>query len=141
MPNSETLRSFMSRVWEHGDLAAVDEVFVPDTVTNGLMPNLQTGPNDFKILVGLVQELITPPKITMIKTLESGNWVATMLSVEAEKADTLAPVLFSGMVFCRICEGKILEAYNNLDFISFFEQLGLLPDNTVALCLTGMEIS
>jgi len=44
------------------------------------------------------------------------------------------------MVFCRFKDGQIVEAYNSFDFVGFFEQLGLLPESTIAICMSGQPI-
>ncbi len=40
----------------------------------------------------------------------------------------------------RFSENKMVETYNSFDFMSFFEQIGLLPEHSLALCLTGQRI-
>jgi hypothetical protein len=44
------------------------------------------------------------------------------------------------MVFARFDREKMIETYNCVDFVSLFERLDLLPENTVAMCLSGMKI-
>ncbi|WP_323782852.1 nuclear transport factor 2 family protein [Thalassovita sp.] len=139
--NAEILREFFSRVWEHGDLDAIDDLFIPDAHADGILPDMGLGPDEFKVLVATVLELITTPKVTMNKSVEQGNWASGFLSVEAEKLDTRTPIHITLMVLCRFRDGKIVEAYNNVDYISFFEQMGILPENTVAMGMSGMAIA
>jgi hypothetical protein len=35
---------------------------------------------------------------------------------------------------------RIAEAYNHFDMISFFEQLGAFPPETMALCMSGERL-
>ena len=39
---------------------------------------------------------------------------------------TDSPVEFAGITIVRIRDGKIVEAWNNFDFMSMFQQLGAL---------------
>jgi len=39
---------------------------------------------------------------------------------------TQAPVEFTGMTFVRIHNGKIVEAWNNFDFMTMYKQVGHL---------------
>ena len=34
---------------------------------------------------------------------------------------------FTGMVLVHVREGRILEAWNNFDFLTLYEQLGMVP--------------
>ena len=36
------------------------------------------------------------------------------------------PVEFTGMTMVRVKDGKIVEAWNNFDFMAMFQQLGAL---------------
>ena len=40
---------------------------------------------------------------------------------------SLKPVDFWGMTMVRVRDGKIVEAWNTFDFLSFYQQIGLLP--------------
>jgi predicted ester cyclase len=42
------------------------------------------------------------------------------------RAATQAPVAFTGMTIVRIADGKIVEAWNNFDFMTLHKQVGLL---------------
>jgi len=41
-------------------------------------------------------------------------------------AATNREVEFTGMTFARVRDGQIVEAWNNFDFMSMFQQLGAL---------------
>ena len=62
-----------------------------------------------------------------------GDKVAARCSVRARhegeflgKAATQSPVEFTGMTIVRIDNGKIVEAWNNFDFMKLHRQVGLL---------------
>lgn len=140
MSNGDILREWYARVWEQGDISAIDELFVPDIQANGIVPDMEMGVDDFKFLVATIQELITQPNIRIDKMVEQGDWIAGMMTMHAESLDQRTPVKIAAMVLCRFEGGKIVEAYNSVDFVSFFEQLGLLPENTIAICMSGAAI-
>jgi len=140
MSNGDILREWYSRVWERGDISAIDELFVPNIQAQGIVPDLEMGVEEFKFLVATIQELITLPKIRIDKLVEQGDWIAGMMTMQAETLDQRTPVKIAAMVLCRFENGKIVEAYNSVDFVSFFEQLKLLPENTIAICMSGAPI-
>ena len=140
MANTDILREWYSRVWEQGDISAIDDLFVPDTLAKGIVPDMEVGVDELKFLVATIQEMITPPKVRIDKLVEQGGWVAGFMTLLAETLDTRKPVEVGAMVFCRFRDGRIVEAYNSFDFVGFFEQLDLLPENTIALCMSGQRI-
>ena len=140
MANTDILREWYSRVWEQGDISAIDELFVPDTLAKGIVPDMELGVDELKFLVATIQEMITPPKVRIDKLVEQGDWVAGFMTLQAETLDARTPIEVGAMVFCRFRDGRIVEAYNSFDFVGFFEQLDLLPENTIALCMSGQRI-
>ncbi|THD73524.1 nuclear transport factor 2 family protein [Thalassobius vesicularis] len=140
MSNTDIMREWFSRVWEQGDVSAIDELFVPDTQARGIVPDMEMGGEEFKFLVATMQEIITPPKVRIDKLVEQDDWIAGLMTMQAESLIERKPVQVSAMVFCRFRDGRIVEAYNNFDFVGFFEQIGMLPENTIALCLSGQSI-
>ena len=140
MANTDILREWYSRVWEQGDISAIDELFVPDTLAKGIVPDMELGVDELKFLVATIQEMITPPKVRIDKLVEQGDWVAGFMTLQAETLDARTPIEVGAMVFCRCRDGRIVEAYNSFDFVGFFEQLDLLPENTIALCMSGQRI-
>lgn len=140
MANTDILREWYSRVWEQGDISAIDELFVPDTLAKGIVPDMELGVDELKFLVATIQEMITPPKVRIDKLVEHGDWVAGFMTLQAETLDARTPIEVGAMVFCRFRDGRIVEAYNSFDFVGFFEQLDLLPENTIALCMSGQRI-
>ncbi|WP_296761702.1 nuclear transport factor 2 family protein [Sediminimonas sp.] len=139
-PKSDILRDWYARVWEDGDLAAIAEMFRPDTAANGLVPGMAIGVEEFQFLVTTIQELIEPPRITIEKTIEQNDWLAGFVTMRTRSIDRRHDLHVGGMVMVRIENDLIVEAYNSFDFISFFEQLELLPENTIAICLSGERI-
>lgn len=137
MPKMTLLRNWYQRVWIEGDLDAIDEFFAPRSVASGLMAELQVGPEDFRELVPAFMRLIRDPQVTIDAHLDSGDWLWALVTVNARSAEAMTPVRMTGQVMMRVENGKIAEAFNHFDFLNFFEQLGLLPPNTFALCLSG----
>ena len=133
----QLLESWYQRVWIDGDLEAIDSFFTPRGVASGLMAELQVGADDYKEFVPAVLQLIREQYVTIGAHFDFGDWFWALVTVHAKSARSMAPVEFSGQVMMRVEGGKIAEAFNHFDFIAFFEQLELLPENTMALCLSG----
>lgn len=139
MSNLDILKDWYDRVWVQGDLDSVDHFFTPDTEALGMM-TFAIGPEDFKAVAAAVHETIEHVKVSFDRVVEADNWVWAQISARATSKFSEKEVMVVGQVMCRFNDGKIVEAYNQFDFMSFFEQLGLLPENTLALCLAGEAI-
>jgi hypothetical protein len=43
-------------------------------------------------------------------------------------------------VIVRFCDARMVEIYSGVDSLTLFEQLGLLPDNAMAVMLGGTRL-
>ncbi|MBU2866362.1 ester cyclase [Pacificibacter marinus] len=141
MTGVEILQAWYERVWEQGDLDAVAEYFDVDAMANGLMTDLAAELEDFQTIVPAVLRLIRNVKITITHSMEDGDKAWALVDIKAQNAENMSPVVCSGQVMIKTKNNKIIEAYNHFDFMSFFEQLGFLPKDTIALCLSGEQLS
>ncbi|WP_170769690.1 ester cyclase [Ruegeria lacuscaerulensis] len=140
MSHAEILREWYSEVWENGNTDAIDRYFTPDTAAEGLIPEMQVGADDFRDLVMAFRHILGEISIDVRKTIENGDWVSSILHVQTSRADNGAPVEVTGQVVARFRGDKMVEAYNQFDFISLFEQLGQFPKDTLPVCMTGQRL-
>ena len=140
MEKRQILEEWYQRVWIEGDLDAIDEMFNPDTQAAGLLPEMQMGPDEFRELVPMFLNMVENPTVSLDKVMEDGDWAAALYSMHVTDAISGKPVIGSGQLFARFKGDKIAETYNSFDFMSFFEQVGLLPEQAMALCLTGHKL-
>lgn len=141
MEKRQILEEWYRRVWVEGDLDAIDEMFSPDTQAAGLLPEMQMGPDDFRELVPMFLNMVETPSVSLDKFMEDSDWASALYSMRVTDASSGRPVIGTGQLFARFKGDKIVETYNSFDFMSFFEQIGLLPEQSMALCLTGHRLS
>ncbi|MEX0319734.1 MAG: ester cyclase [Ruegeria sp.] len=141
MTKIEVLKEWYAQVWEQGNTEAIDQYFDPDTMAEGLIPEMQVGPDDFRDLVTAFRFILGEIRVELPKIIEDGDWLSAILHVHTSRADNGAPIEVSGQVMARFRDGKMVEAYNQFDFISFFEQLGQLPQDTLPVCMTGQRLN
>ncbi len=140
MSNAQQLRNWYTQVWEKGDLDAISTYFDPETLANGVVPEMQMGVDDFRELVMAFQAHVGKFSIHLPKIIEEGDWLSSIVIVRTSRADTGAPVEVTGQVMTRFKDGKIVEAYNHFDYISLLEQMGMLPADTMPICMTGQRL-
>ncbi len=124
----------------NGNTEAIGQFFAPDTLAEGLIPEMQVGADDFRDLVTAFRHILGDIKVDLPKIIEDGDWVSAIVHLQTTRADNGAPLQASGSVIARIKDGYMVEAYNQFDFISFFEQLGQFPEDTLPVCMTGQRL-
>jgi predicted ester cyclase len=91
------------------------------------------GPQEFKPFHTMFREAFPNMIIVVEDMVAEGDKVATRCSVRGKhegelmgRAATQAPVEFTGITIVRIDNGKIVEAWNNFDFMRMYKQVGHL---------------
>jgi ketosteroid isomerase-like protein len=137
----QILETWFHRVWTEEDAAVIDELFIPDGKARGLGANTLIGPDGYKQFHSALLNLITDCVITLDKTVEEGDWLAAVCTLRAKDRKSGAPVIMTGTTVVKFAGGKIIEAYNNWDFMGMFSQLGFLPSATFEMALSGAKIA
>lgn len=134
--NKELIRRWFEEVWNQGRADAIDEMFDENGVAHGLSDdpaNPIKGPTAFRPFHNLFREAFPNMMIVVEDVIAEDDKVAARCSVRAQhegdflgKAATQSPVEFTGIAIVRIYNGKIVEAWNNFDFMTLHKQVGLL---------------
>ncbi len=134
--NAALVRRWFEEVWNKGRADAVDEMFDEEGVAHGLADETGAGlrgPAHFRAFHRQFREAFPDIEVVVEDTVSEGDKVAARCTVRGRHGgDTLGfkatdnPVEFTGMTFARVRDGKIVEAWNNFDFMSMFRQLGAL---------------
>lgn len=138
--STDLVKTWFHRVWANEDSGAISELFVPDGTTHGLSNEPLIGPEEFAKFHAAICAVLSGITISIDNCIESGPLWAGVCTVRATSKKTGEKVKFSGQVFVRIEDGKIREAHNQFDFISFWQQLNLLPPNAFERGLSGEPI-
>jgi hypothetical protein len=136
----EFLREWYRRVWVEADPTAIDDYFAPRAGADGLMPDGQVSAEDFRALVPALLSLVRDLRIEIDRHIETGDWLWAQITVHGTTAQGIDPIHASGQIMMKIEGDKITEAYNAFDFITFFEQARLLPQDAFLLLLAGESL-
>ena len=134
--NKELLRRWFDEVWNKGRAEAIDEMFDENGIAHGLSEdpaNPIKGPSNFRPFHAVFKQAFPNLMIVVEDMVAEGDKVAARCSVRAKHegefmglAATQAPVEFTGIAIVRIENGKIVEAWNNFDFMTMYKQVGHL---------------
>jgi predicted ester cyclase len=134
--NKELLRRWFDQVWNNGCADAIDEMFDENGIAYGLSDdptNPIKGPANFIPFHTAFREAFPNMIVVIEDMVAEGDKVAARCSVRGRhegnfmgRAATQAPVDFTGMTIVRIANGKIVEAWNDFDFMTMYKQCGLV---------------
>ncbi|MEX0283618.1 MAG: ester cyclase [Paracoccaceae bacterium] len=140
MDKLEVAKTWYRRVYAEEDLSAIDDMLEPRTDAKGLGGQPLLGPEDFKGFVQGMLALLSDIDISIDKSMEEGDWLASVITISARCRNTGKPITVPGQVMAKVEDGKITEAHNAVDFLSMFSQLGLLPEDAFATCFSGTRV-
>ncbi|MEL6807964.1 MAG: nuclear transport factor 2 family protein [Pseudomonadota bacterium] len=141
MPHKrKTLETYFQEVWVKGNLDALDSLFAPGARTRGIMGDTEFDAEELKELVGMVRPLLGPITFAVPKVMEQDDWLSALVEIKSHSVENDTPVHVFNQVMARFDGERMVEIYSNLDGLTFFEQLGLLPDNAMAVMLGGTRL-
>jgi steroid delta-isomerase-like uncharacterized protein len=133
----EVVHSWFERVWNQGDLTAIDELFPSEGIAHGLSGEggrPRQGPARFTEFVRTFRGAVPDIHIDVLRCVTQGSFCAAHCLVTGTHRDgtlgvpaTDRATRFEGMTLVRVENGQILEARNFFDFLSFYQQIGALP--------------
>ncbi|HKN81980.1 MAG TPA: ester cyclase [Pyrinomonadaceae bacterium] len=134
--NKKLVRRWFEEVWNKGRADAIEEMFDENGIAHGLADDPSQpirGPRDFRPFHTVFREAFPNMTIVVEDMIAEADKVAARCSVRGKhegdfmgREATQSPVEFTGIAIVRIDNGKIIEAWNNFDFMTLHKQVGLL---------------
>ena len=134
--NKALIQRWFEEVWNQGNSKTIDELLDENGVIHGLMDaNGQpvSGLKAFHDFHDQFRSAFSNLEISVDDVVAEGDRVVARCSVRGKHtgeslgfAATNAPIEFEGIAIVRIKNGKIVEAWNQFDFLSMNKQLGVL---------------
>jgi steroid delta-isomerase-like uncharacterized protein len=134
--NKAVLRRWFDEVWNNARADVIEELFDENGIAHGLSDdpsNPIRGPRDYRPFYEAFRQGFPNLKVVIEDMVAEGDKVAARCSVRGShegdflgRAATQSPVEITGMTIVRIDNGKIVEAWNNFDFMTLYKQVGHL---------------
>ncbi|MEJ2077274.1 MAG: ester cyclase [Acidobacteriota bacterium] len=134
MDNTALISRIADEIWNRGNLDVVDEVMAADAAYHGPhMPGGQGDRESWRRAIAMYRGAFPDSHVTYEDMIDCGDtlvgrWTATgtqtgpMPGVEP----TGKPLAISGITIYRIVDGKIIEAWEQLDLLGMWQQLGVV---------------
>ena len=134
--NKAVLRRWFDEVWNNARADVIEELFDENGIAHGLSDdpsNPIRGPRDYRPFYEAFRQGFPNLKVIIEDMVAEGDKVAARCSVRGShegeflgRAATQSPVEITGITIVRIYNGKIVEAWNNFDFMTLYKQVGHL---------------
>ncbi|HKP38735.1 MAG TPA: ester cyclase [Pyrinomonadaceae bacterium] len=134
--NKQLVQRWFDEVWNKGRADAIAEMLAEDAIVNGLSEDAAQplrGPAGFVPFHSQFREAFPNIEVVIEDTIAEGDKVAVRFSVRGKhEGDSLgfkstgSTAEFDGTAIVRVKDGKIVEAWNNVDFMKMYRQLGAL---------------
>ena len=133
--NKALIERWFEEVWNQGNAKVIDELLAEDGVIHGLADasgQPVRGIEAFHEFHNQFRGAFSGLHISVDDVIAEGDRVVARCSVRGSHtgeslgfAATNAPIDIGGIAIVRIKDGKIVEAWNQFDFLEMNKQLGL----------------
>ena len=134
--NKALIQRWFEEVWNQGNSKVIEELLSQDCVIHGLVDASGSpveGLPAFHDFHSQFRGAFPDISVSVDDVIAEGDRVVARCSVRGKHsgedlgfAATNAPVQFEGIAIVRIKDGKIVEAWNQFDFLEMNRQLGVL---------------
>ena len=124
MSSSSLLQKWYDEVWNNGNEAFIDEMMHKDIIIHGLDPaGTSKGIAHFKTFYSNFRLSFPVTKFKVQALVSDAETAAVHISVNAKSANG-KDVHFTGVSVGKFKDDKLVEKWNNFDFLKMYQQLG-----------------
>lgn len=122
---SSALQHWYEDVWNQAHEARIDALVHPEAVIHGLDldPN-RRGPALFREFYRSFTGAFADIRVTVQHVVGEDDYETALLGIAARHRESGQPVSFTGLTMVRLQNGQIHEAWNHIDFLTMYRQLG-----------------
>jgi steroid delta-isomerase-like uncharacterized protein len=128
------IRSWFEQVWNQRSEDSIDQLFAADAVVHGLPGGTMQGSASFRPIYSAFCGAFPDIHIAVERTIAQGDFAAAHCRVTGtHTGDSLGVpptgrrVDFQGIVIARVADGQLREGWNCFDFLTMYQQLGVVP--------------
>ena len=124
MTTAKLLQQWFDQVWNQSNESYINEAMHKDVVVHGLDPTGTThGIGTFKQFYKSFKESFSEILVSLESLVYDEEMAAAHCTVSAHHIKG-NHVTFSGLCVAKFKDGKLVEGWNNFDFLKMYQQLG-----------------
>jgi predicted ester cyclase len=127
------LYRWFDEVWNNARESAIDEMMIAEVHAKGISENNDPtkneleGINGFRSFYHEFRKEFPDIRVTVEEVVAEDDNEVARCTVEGKHASSGKDVRFSGLCMVRKQDGKIVQAWNNFDFLTMYQQIGKVP--------------
>ena len=129
------LERFLDTVWVRGDIASIGEFLHADVVFSGLESAPLDGLADYLSFHRMVHAQLSNIAVRTLGAVEADGKIALLAEFSATDLQSGRRASTRLQMMMRYRDGLVVEGDVLVDYMTFFEQIGRLPERTLDLCL------
>ena len=134
----ETLaEQWFRRVWNEGDLAAIDELLARNAVLHGLYGQVLRGPDGFRAFHAGLTAVFSRIRIEVLDEVGNGRHCAVRARAKLRHRATGRRLTLLGTSFIEVRSGQIVKGWNHWDFLGLLEGMKLMPEGSFEMAISG----
>lgn len=137
--NKTLLEKYINEVWNRHNLAAIDDMLLPDFVDHTVPPGFPQGPAGQRAFVeGYLQgfpdtqidlnEMVAEGDTVVLRWTATGTHTGELAGIPATGKSMKLP----GIALWRFRNGKLIECWNHFDQMNLLQQIGVMPSQAGA---------
>lgn len=131
------LRAWFEGLWNQSREDTIDRLFAPGARVHGLGATPIVGPDEFRAFYRTFRQAFPDLRVEIARSVTEGDMAVVHCHVTGTHTGPgFGPpsggrVDFWGQCTGRIQNGQIVEGWNTFDFLTCYQQMGLLPQLAV----------
>lgn len=130
---------WLDEVWLGESEEAVARLMHPQASIYGLEEVDISGPQEFAAFFRLIIHQFSDFRYAVLREVCEGDWISGLYRLDCRRRSNGRKASVRCSFTARFENGLLVEGYNLIDYITLFEQVGLLPPRTLDTCLTGRQ--
>ena len=126
--NIEVIKGWYQKVWNERNSDYIDQHYAPDGKAYGLGDSYLAGPAAFKAFHEAMLRKFPDIRVELQQCFGCDDRVALHFSAKMTHQGRTVELVGGGIT--RLRDGKIVEAWNVIDFLALLEQMDIVPANS-----------
>ena len=119
------LSRWFQEAWNSNNRAVIDEILADNIKAHGLGPNGFTqGIDEFKEFYDDFRKQFSDIHVTVEDVISQDEMESAICKVTATHKESGKKVDFTGVCVAKIKDGKVVEGWNQFDFLKMHQQIG-----------------
>ena len=140
MSHVDLLHRWYDEIWNKGDYSVIEDMLDPEVTFSGPVRSLVQYRDDYAEVIQAFKALIPDMHVEVTHALEQGDMAPCRVAVSRKQSSRHGDIYFTGHLTVRVKDGRFTDFLSDFNYFQMYAQLGQLPEDAMAVCLTGEKL-